>query len=308
MSINPYDILITLGLGISIGLFFLCLFFKKSILSGIFIISGTLLVWGSFIEPRILTTTHVDVVLTKNITEFDIAVLSDLHAGPYNTQAFFERVIEKTIALDPDIVVILGDHISNNRYSLPNEIGQLSVLKKLTEKYPVYAVHGNHDYGIEGGVDLSDQTKKIMQSYGITYLQNETITAEINGQRVHIFGGDEVWAGKLDYHSLTEIQRDPIVPTIALIHNPAYLYLPHPNEIDLTLSGHTHGGQIRLPALGPIGRVDSLIPTKLYQGLHEPEREGEYLFVTRGVGQSEMRARLFAPPEIVLLTISGRVR
>lgn len=303
---NHYDIIIIVGIIIGTLLTAVGLFFKKYYLAIFFLIGTLIIIWGSFIEPHLLTIKHQDVMLNKTIAEFDIAVLSDLHAGPYNTTEFFERVVKKTIALDPDIVVILGDHISNNARSQPNEIAQLAPLKKLAEKYPVYAVHGNHDYGIEGGTDLSEETKKTMQSYGITYLQNETINTEINGQKVYLFGGDEVWAHKLNYQSLIETKRDPLIPTIVLLHNPAYLYESHPIGIDLTLAGHTHGGQIRLPFIGPIGKVDNRIPKELYQGLHEPERDNEYLFVTRGVGQSEIRVRLFAPPEIALLHVSGQ--
>ncbi len=306
-----YDSLIVVGiiLGISTWIGFLLFIPLISVVS---LIGVILIVWSSFIEPKIIQIRHIPIRLSKVHHDFTIAVLSDLHAGPYKKTDFFERVVSETIKLHPDIVVLVGDHTFNCE---PNqdEIHYVSPLTKLTEKYPVYAVHGNHEYGLGAHIrtnpekkryaDISGYVKKTLQSYGVTYLQNQMITISIRNQRFHLFGGDEVWADTLNYSSLNN--RDITLPLISLIHNPVYLYHPHPPGMDLTISGHTHGGQLRLPCIGPLARVDTVLPKKLYQGLHEPERKGEYLFVSRGLGESEPRARLFCMPEITLLTVSG---
>ncbi len=265
----------------------------------------SILIWGSFIEPRIITINRVRIPLKHATHSFTIAVLTDLHAGPYKKTKFFERVVARTIALNPDLVVIVGDHVYNCITDL-DEVTYLSPLKKLALHFPVYAVHGNHEYGMgeqaQKYTDVSEHVKKIMQSYGIIYLQNEIVNITVNEHKITLFGGDEVWAHKLDYTSLTT----PTIssPTIALIHNPAYLYHPHPKGVDLTISGHTHGGQLRLPFIGPIARVDRLIPRHMYYGLHTPERPDEFVFISRGLGESEPRARLYCPPEIALLEIT----
>ncbi len=270
------------------------------------------LIWGSFIEPRKIEIRHVPIKLSKVTHTFTIAVLTDLHAGPYKKTKFFERVVNLVVKLNPDLVVLVGDHIFNCVYN-QHEVHYLSPLTKLVNNYPVYAVHGNHEYGLsnylpdnpnqERFADLSNHVRQTFESYGITYLQNQTREIEIKGQKILLFGGDEVWSGKLNYQSIEDTHSS--IPKIALIHNPVYLFHPHPEGIDLTISGHTHGGQLRLPYIGPLAYVDTVIPKNLYQGLHEPERKGEYLFVSRGLGESEPRARLFCPPEIALLTISG---
>lgn len=310
---KPYYYDTIIGSGIVTGITGWLLFLLTiPFLSLLFLVGVIILMWGSFIEPKIITIKQVSVKLTKATQKLSIAVLTDLHAGPYKKNNFFERVVEKTIALDPDLIVVVGDHTFN---CIPDEheVEYLTSLKKLTEKYPVYAVHGNHEYGVSDYVptnpkqkkfaDVSELVKKTLESYGITYLVNKKVDLEINGQKLCLFGGDEVWTGNLDYSSLKEV--DSTLPIIALVHNPAYLYHPHPQGIDLTIGGHTHGGQFRLPLIGPLGTVDHLIEKKLYQGLHEPERKGEFLFVSRGLGESEPRARLFCPPEIVLLTMSN---
>ncbi len=301
-----YDSCIGIGLLISvlIGIIFL---HSTPLISFLGFTAFGILIWGSFVEPHIITINRVPVPLQQTTYPFTIAVLTDLHAGPYKKTNFFERLVAETIALNPDLVVIVGDHVYNCVTDL-DEVTYLSPLKKLALRFPVYAVHGNHEYGMgeyaQEYADVSEHVKKIMQSYGIIYLQNETTTITINRQEITLFGGDELWAHKLEYTSLTE--RDESSLTIALVHNPAYLHYPHPKGIDLTISGHTHGGQLRLPFIGPIAQVDHLIPRHLYQGLHEPEHTGEFLFVSRGLGESEPRARLFCPPEIALLEIKPR--
>ena len=105
---------------------------------------------------------------------------------------------------------------------------------------------------------------------------------------------------KLDY-SILETRKEDI-PTITLIHNPSFQFSNYPTDIDLALSGHTHGGQIRLPVVGPIGLIDNLLQKKYYQGLHTLD-SGTKMLVTSGVGETGTRARLFNPPEIMLLTI-----
>ncbi len=301
-----YDSCIGIGLltSLLIGIIFL---HSTPLISLVGFIAFGILIWVSFVEPHLITINRVPIPLQRSTRPFTIAVLTDLHAGPYKKTEFFERVVTRTIALNPDLVVIVGDHVYNCVTDL-HEVTYLSPLKKLAQYFPVYAVHGNHEYGMGESrpeyADVSEHVKKIMQSYGITYLQNETTKIAINEQEITLFGGDEVWARKLDYTSIT--RRDASSLTIALVHNPVYLYYPHPEGIDLTISGHTHGGQLRLPLIGPIARVDHLIPRHLYHGLHEPERPHEFLFISRGLGESEPRARLFCPPEIALLEIKSQ--
>ncbi len=307
-----YDSAIYFGILVSLSLWAIFLLFYP-LLSLLSLLITFILIWGSFIEPRLITIAPVTIKLHKPIREFKIAVLADLHAGPYKKAKFFTRVVETTLSLDPDLVVLVGDHIFNCVHN-EKEVEYLYPLKKLTEKIPVYAVHGNHEYGLSDYIptnptqikfaDVSGYTKAILESYGIKYLHNQTLDLTIKGQKICLFGGDEVWTGNLNYSTLKNKPAE--IPKIALVHNPAYLYHPHPEGIDLTISGHTHGGQIRLPFIGPMTKADNLIPKKLYEGLHEPERAGEYLFVTRGLGESEARARLFCPPEIALLTIGQK--
>jgi len=280
-------------------------------LSSVLLFGFALLFWGSFVEPRLIVTRHVTIPLATIESPFTIAVIADYQVGRFKKTNFVRQSVEKVIAHNPDIVTLVGDHIDNSYYH-KEEVEYLSPLTRLATLYPTYAVHGNHEYGIGKHIkdvtvqsaDMSDHVRRTMESYGIIYLQNDTIRTTLNGQDIYLFGGDEVWMDRLDFTSLTTIQDRDDIPVIALIHNPAYLYGNYPEGIDLAITGHTHGGQIRLPFIGPLGTVDTLIPRYLYQGLHIPKRAGEYLYVTSGIGESNTRARLFNPPEIVFITLT----
>jgi len=284
---------------------------KKTFLSIsiILLLATATLVWGSFVEPRILVINRQEIDLEKIEKPIKIALVADIHLGPYKKADWVEKIIAKIKIEKPDIVFIAGDHIYNSEYKA-EEIDYLEPLKNLTKEIPTYAIQGNHEYGIGDGssnyknpiinAHWSKEIKTKMESLGVHYMTNELEKLNINGQEFYLFGGDSILADKLKFDSLTD--RDENLATIAMIHNPIYLFTTDYPRINLTLSGHTHGGQIRLPIFGPIGRVDSLIPANFYEGLNQLQN-GDKIFVTSGAGESGPRARLFNPPEIVILTI-----
>ena len=211
------------------------------------------------------------------------------------------------LVLNPDLVLIGGDQIMNNGSSI-SEYLFLYPLKNLAEKYPVYAIHGNHEYGVgRSSIDenwvwlpnLSENTKWYAESLGIKYLTNDLEKITVNEEEFYLFGGDSLLANKLDTKILEERTED--IPTIALIHHPLAIKEIVNKNIDLLLSGHTHGGQIRLPFIGPLGKIETKIPTSWYQGFSQ--YEDVKLFVSSGTGETGARSRFLNPPEIVLLTI-----
>ncbi|MDD2656536.1 MAG: metallophosphoesterase [Patescibacteria group bacterium] len=279
------------------------------IISIILLLGTSTLLWGSFIEPKLIVINKQEIDL-ENITEpIKIAFISDLHVGPYKKTKWVEKVVNKIIKQKPDLVFIGGDNLYNSEYT-PEEIEYLKPLSKLAELFPTYSINGNHEYGIGDGknskkypiinADWSNQMKLAMEKLNINYLQNDLELLKVRNQEFYLFGSDSILAGKLDFNILNN--KDEDLATIALIHNPLFLFITNYPKMDLTLSGHTHGGQIRLPFLGPIGKVDNLLPANFYQGLHNLPNE-QKIFVTSGIGESGPRARLFNPPEIVMITI-----
>ncbi|MFA7314361.1 MAG: metallophosphoesterase [Candidatus Magasanikbacteria bacterium] len=268
-----------------------------------------IILWGSFVEPKIIVINRQEIDLAKIDKPIKIAFISDLHVGPYKKADWVKKVVKKILDLKPDIVLIGGDNLYNSDYN-PEELNYLTPLAELAKQIPTYDVNGNHEHGIGDGkswnknriynADWSVEIQTTMKKLGIHYLVNDLNIITVNNQSFYLFGGDCVLANKLDLSILDTRTED--LATIALIHNPLFLFIGNYPNIDLTLSGHTHGGQIRLPFFGPIGRIDDLIPTNFYEGLHNLSN-GNKIFVTSGVGESGPRARLFDPPEIVLITV-----
>lgn len=280
------------------------------IIAGVLFFCTTLLLYGSFIEPHILITQTETIDIEGIDTPIRIVLLADFQAGSYKQTKHIERVVARTISLAPDLVLIAGDHVDNVTMD-EDETVYLAPLRALVDAgIPTYAVHGNHEYGIGGGKgmtdpnyrvgDVSPRVKQYMEDLGISYLVNDLTTISIHNQDIAIFGGDSYWAGNLSFEALAN--KDASLPTIGLFHNPAAAWIAAKEDIDLMLFGHTHGGQIRFPFIGPLGRVDHVIPADWYQGLHDVDADTQ-LYVTSGAGETGTRARLFNPPEVVLITV-----
>jgi len=264
--------------------------------------------YGSFIEPRLIYVRKTSIDIKKINKPIKVVLLADYQVGPYKKNDYVERSIDKILELKPDVVLMAGDHIMNF-FDEDDEMQYLKPLERLAKKVPVYAVHGNHEYGVSGGrslydpqyrlIDFSFETKQFMEKLGIKYLVNDLEVIEINGQKINLFGGDSYWAQKLNLSELKT--RDYSLSTIALIHNPTAVYDVDGYDVDLMLAGHTHGGQIRIPLWGAFKKVDRYLPKSWYKGW--VEYENTKMYVTSGIGETGVRSRLYNRPEIVLLNI-----
>ena len=278
------------------------------ILAIILLFATTTVAYGSFIEPQLIIASYQEIDLEKINSPIKIAVVGDFQVGNSKKDNYTKRVADRILELKPDLVFIVGDIVDNAFYQ-SGEANFFAPMSEVAKSIPTYAIHGNHEYGIGGGksilepayrtADVSNETKEIVESFGIRYLVNEIEEIQVKQDKFYLFGGDSIWADKLDYSILEDRNED--LNTIALIHNPLAVFQAHKQNIDLMISGHTHGGQIRLPFLGPLGRVDNVLLASWYQGWNE--YEGMKFFVTSGIGESGTRARLFNPPEIVMLTV-----
>ena len=284
---------------------------KKSLLIILLLfLATTTILYGSFVEPKMLVINEQTIDLPQIEEPIRIIFFSDVHLGPYKQSEYLKKIVDKIIKLEPDLVLIGGDIIGNDGANGLKELEYILPIKKLTEKYPTYAINGNHEYGLnmnslkKGPIfmypNLSRETEEKMTALGVKYLTNDLEKITIRDQSFYLFGGDEYWAGRLDPNNLNN--RIESISTIALIHNQSAIAVLEKYQINLMLAGHTHGGQIRLPFIGPIGIVDDVTPRAWYKGLINLGQN--YLFVSSGVGETGTRARLFNPPEIVLLTIN----
>jgi len=237
----------------------------------------------------------VDAPYLKGMT---IAVISDLHAGsPYIDDAKMDRVVTMTNAARPDIILLTGDYVTEDgpfsHHVAVEKI--LTHLKQLHAPMGVYSVLGNHDH-YEGGPRIA----RLFRAAGIPDLENAALP--LKGPH-----GDFYLVGIGDYHSgqshpprvFRHLPAD--ASALCFTHGPDSLPIL-PKNCALTLAGHTHGGQIRLPLLGrPAVALASMYGQRYAIGT--VREEGKTMFVSPGIGTSLIPARFGVPPEISFLTI-----
>lgn len=274
--------------------------------------------YGSFIEPERIVIKRQSIDLSANDREpIQIAFVSDIHIGPYLKTFFLKRLVKKIENLSPDLVLIGGDII----YAQANQVKYLSPLKRLAGGFPVFAVLGDHDYKVKkrGGETIIDEAaaKKVEEALwenNIQVLKNEALPLEKN--QIWLLGIDDIKARRANPEKALDtiaVLKEALILSpanrsnanhwfkVALTHNPDLMLYERSSEFDLVLAGNTHGGQIRLPLIGPLGIIPDYLGQKYDQGLFD--FNGTKLFITSGVGSSGPRSRLFNPPEIALLTI-----
>jgi predicted MPP superfamily phosphohydrolase len=223
-----------------------------------------------------------------------IAVLTDLHHGPYVRLSFIEAAVATTNALQPDMVALVGDFAHKGK-DIHEQLGPcLNAVAKLTAPLGVFAVPGNHDMAQRGQI--------YREAVALTPLVDVTNRAERltrDGQHLWLAGVDDLWYGNPNQEQALQ----PIPPNAAVImlcHNPDFVETNPDPRVGLVLCGHTHGGQAYLPILG-----SPWMPTrygdKYRHGLVQAEQS--QVFVSRGVGEAGMPIRLNCPPEINVLTL-----
>ena len=319
-TIFPWDLAILALIAFFGAGTLLCLFWRRRhprahVLSrlcvgslGILSLLGMLaIVYGSFVEPRLLVVTE-RTVRFPSIHPLKIAVISDLHVGPYKDSAFVRRVVQKTNMLFPDLVLLAGDFLFDGE----SEMTELEPLKDLRASLGVFAVAGNHDGGRYltlarrpyAGTDRTTELAVYLRTLGIRVLENEREVVQLPDQEIAVAGIDDIWSPGSSLDDALRNLPDGM-PTILLAHNPDVVLDTLSQKAHLIVAGHTHGGQIRLPLLGPVPPLPTKLGEKYDQGLFAID-DTTTLAITRGAGETLARARLFAWPEILLLTTTVR--
>jgi predicted MPP superfamily phosphohydrolase len=228
-----------------------------------------------------------------------VAAISDIHAGsPFVDEARLREIVRRTNARSPDIVVLLGDYVvyrTPGVRSLPPE-KIAGVLKGLRTRAGVYAVLGNHDawYG-------AARVRRALRSVGFTVLENRAADFSWAGRHVWVAGiADALTRHPDPARALARVPAGE--PVLAITHNPN-AFRRVPARVALTIAGHTHGGQVRLPLAGC---VYASADRRFCRG-HVVEG-GRHLFVTTGIGTSILPARLGVPPEIRILELRAAGR
>jgi predicted MPP superfamily phosphohydrolase len=225
--------------------------------------------------------------------------VSDIHFEEYTEAVFLDAIVQKVNAVAPDLVVLTGDFVSSKplprHFSVRLGYHCAEHLSRLT--CPLrYAILGNHDCLVD-----AHAVTDALRTHGIPVLANSSVPLERNGQRVWLAGIKDVLEDKPDLGAALPARRSEREPVILLAHEPDFADYALGRQVDLVLSGHTHGGQILLPFLPPLLLPDMGI--KYVHGLFRL-RDGMQLYVNRGIGAVTLPFRFRCQPEITVITLA----
>jgi len=274
--------------------------------------------YATLVEPRTLRVRRETVPipgLPESLEGLRIAQVSDTHLGPRIPESIVRRAYERVAQLGPDLVVHTGDHYHDGVRDIDRG-GALCAILTRAASIGTLGVLGNHDHWGD-----ADRMTHSLVSAGVRVIDNDRvwIDAQARSLTTHrprngalrIVGLGDLTDGVVDPDRAYRDETDPRAadtPTIVLAHNPdtaehAVYRDPAGPRCDLMLSGHTHGGQVRIPFLGtPI--VPSSYGQRYAGGLCRGPRFPVH--VSRGVGMSILPVRFGVPPEVSLITLTRR--
>ncbi|MDA1764179.1 metallophosphoesterase [Bacillus cereus] len=279
--------------------------FKKIIITGlisIVMISVSIYYYATEIERKLITVTWNEVKASNLPKEFNnkkIVQFSDVHLGPEFSLKQLDNLVEKMNGLHPDIVVFTGDLIDKfGSYIAEREEAQ-RILGKIYAPLGKYAVFGNHDRG--GGGSLF--YKKYMEKAGFSVLVNEVQKIKVeNGKYITISGLDDFLLGKPQIDStLKSLKQNDF--NMLLVHEPDVVAKINRYPVDFQMSGHSHGGQVQIPFVGPL--ITTKLAESYVEGMYEVEGKSKqlYLYVNRGIGTTRMPVRFWSAPELSVFVL-----
>ncbi len=249
------------------------------------------------IETRWLQLERVTVPvknLGSSFEGFKIALLGDFHLYPHTEIELIRRAVDMANDLKPDLVALLGDYVLDEADSI---FELAPVLARLNAPYGVFSVLGNHDHWKGATI-----VRRGLEESGLPVLDNSGLTLSRGKDRIYLAGLGDGWMRRFDLSQALEKQPQD-VPIILLIHEPDFAdTFSADSRISLQLSGHSHGGQVRLPGIGapvlpPYGR-------KYDQGLYRVQ--DMWLYTNRGIGVTVPPVRFNCRPEVTEMTLVSR--
>lgn len=250
-----------------------------------------------FVYPFETRLTHVIMPLPRRHAHLDgvtIAFVSDTHIGPHFKTEHLRPTLEFLRKARPDILVLGGDYVSESPRFIDPSIATLEDMAA-TARIGTWAILGNHDVA-----NTPERVIEALEKANITVLVNESAEVKTEKGSLWLVGIDDAVLGRPDLpKAFGNIPAD--APTVALWHEPDRAERVVPYDPLFMLSGHTHGGQIRLPG---IAGAAAPVLGKRYQ-LGRYDVQGMPLYVSSGIGMYRPPVRLNCPPEVVMVTLLG---
>ncbi len=223
---------------------------------------------------------------------FTIALLSDFHLYPFTQLDLIRRAVDLTNSLKPDLILLLGDYVWRDVEAI---FDLAPVLAGLNARYGLFSILGNHDLWTDVAV-----VKAGLAQARLPLLVNQGLTISAGKGSFYLAGVDDIWSGQPDLEAALEAAPAE-TPVILLAHEPD----PADNfslnkRVTLQLSGHSHGGQIRLPGAGAL--ITPYLSWKYDMGLYDVN--GMWLYTNRGIGVTNVPLRYNCAPEITEITLA----
>jgi len=282
-------------------------FLRKSVVvaaAAPFVISGH----GVLLGRRRFRVEHFDLPvsgLSSSLAQLSIVHLTDIHVGPFMSPEELAAYVEAVNRLKPDLIALTGDFISRG---LDEVAPCVEILAGLKARYGIFACMGNH----EVLVGVEDEMTRLFTREGVRVLRNDAASIPIHNTTLNILGIDDLRWGDPDLsRAVTIAQRQPGEVGLLLSHRPEVFPEAFREGIDVVLSGHYHGGQVKLGPEPESLSIASLL-TPYAEGLFHLSRRDRFsapggkdalLFVSRGIGTTGLPIRVNCPPQIAHLTL-----
>jgi predicted MPP superfamily phosphohydrolase len=250
--------------------------------------------YAAHVEPEAIAVEEILVPienLKPGLEGFKIIQLSDIHLYPFTQIEQVQAATRLIAGLQPDLIALTGDYVLQEAEAI---FDLAPLLASMNARHGIFASLGNHDLWTDAAVVRSG-----LETAGIPVLVNAGLPLAVGADTLYVAGLDDGWSGKPDLQAALA-KRPAGAPTLLLMHEPDLADdFSQDSQVTLQLSGHSHGGQVRLPGIGapvlpPFGR-------KYDQGLYRVRHT--WLYTNRGLGVIGPAIRFNCPPEITQFTL-----
>jgi uncharacterized protein len=256
--------------------------------------------YANRIEPSLLEINKLDIKHSLIPTSFNgikIVQFSDTHLGFHYNVNQFKKLVEKINQLEPDLIFFTGDLLDEpNKYDEINKVAP--ILQQLNATIGKYCIYGNHDHGGYG----SEIYRNLMELSNFTVLLNESLLiTQPDGSSISLLGIDDRMLGRPDLEkAIKQVSKESF--KLLLSHAPDVADEALNYGIHWQLSGHSHGGQVKIPFVGAL--VIPPFAQNYPEGLYSiGENNPLSLYVNRGIGTTRLPFRFMAKPELTLFTL-----